>query len=75
MKIGDTIPYIICISEPPNDLIAARAFHPDDVGREGSTLKIDYEWYLSNQIYPPVARLCEPIEETDSARIADCLGI
>lgn len=34
----------------------------------------DKEWYLANQIHPPIGRLCEPIDGTDSARIADCLG-
>lgn len=37
--------------------------------------KADYDWYLANQIHPPLARLCDPIDETDSKRIADCLGL
>ena len=36
---------------------------------------LDYDWYLSNQVHPPIARLCEPIAETDSRRLADCLGL
>lgn len=35
---------------------------------------VDYEYYLSQQILPPVERLCEPIEGTDRARLAECLG-
>lgn len=31
--------------------------------------------YLSNQIHPPVSRLVDVIEGTDSARIAECLGL
>jgi hypothetical protein len=27
------------------------------------------------QVHPVVSRLCAPIEGTDAARIADCLGI
>lgn len=34
----------------------------------------DYEYYLSQQILPPVDRLCDPIEGTDKARLAECLG-
>ena len=34
----------------------------------------DYEYYLSQQILPPIERLCEPIEGTDRARLANCLG-
>lgn len=37
-------------------------------------LPIDVTWYLSNQILPPVARLCGPIEETNAGKIAHCLG-
>jgi hypothetical protein len=34
----------------------------------------DYEYYLSLQVLPPIERLCEPIEGTDRARLAECLG-
>ena len=81
-KVGDVIPYVICQGD--SNLIAARAHHPDDFAQPSSTLiigkftdifiKIDKEWYLANQIHPPIGRLCEPIDGTDSARIADCLG-
>ncbi|KAJ3040454.1 DNA-directed DNA polymerase alpha catalytic subunit pol1 [Rhizophlyctis rosea] len=73
-KVGDTIPYVICEGDT-GGLIAARAYHPDEVLREGSGRKIDVEWYLSNQIHPPVSRLCQPIEGTDPGRIAECLGL
>ena len=33
------------------------------------------EWYLYKQIFPPVERLCAPIEGTDALRLADCLGL
>ena len=34
----------------------------------------DYSYYLAKQILPPIERLCAPIDCTDSARIAECLG-
>ena len=34
----------------------------------------DAKYYLANQIHPVVCRLCDPIEGTDSAHIAECLG-
>jgi hypothetical protein len=71
-KAGDTIPYVIC--EGSDASMAGRAHHPDEVAKEGSGLKLDFEWYLSNQIHPPVARLCQPIEGTEGARLAECLG-
>ena len=36
--------------------------------------KIDFEWYLTQQVHAAIIRLCEFFEETNSSRIADCLG-
>lgn len=33
------------------------------------------EYYLAHQIHPVVSRLCDPIEGTDSALIAEMLGM
>ena len=30
---------------------------------------------LRSQVHPVVSRLCAPIEGTDAARLADCLGL
>ena len=38
-------------------------------------LLLDYDHYISNQILPPIERLCEPIEGTDRSRLAECLGM
>lgn len=35
----------------------------------------DYKYYLAHQILPPIERLCDPIEGTDRARLAECLGM
>ena len=35
---------------------ASRAYHPEEVRKSGGRLHLDVEWYLSNQILPPVAR-------------------
>eukprot|EP00808_Paulinella_micropora_P011422 g78076.t1 len=76
VRVGDFIPYIICEQKDPSDTtLAARAYHPSEVMKADSGLKIDYRWYLSDQVLPPVARLCGPIEETDAARLAECLGL
>ena len=48
--------------------------HPTEVAKS-KTLKVDFEWYLSNQILPPIVRLCEPIEGTSAAQLAECLGL
>jgi DNA polymerase alpha subunit A len=78
---GDTIPYVIC--HPPQSQqqqqgsssgLADCAYHPDEV-RKDPSLKIDQLWYLQTQLHPPIARLCEHLEGTDSARLASCLGL
>jgi len=77
-RSGDVIPYIFCLGdngEAAKSAQADRAKHPDEVRRAGADLKIDYEYYLSQQILPPIERLCEPIEGTDRARLAECLGL
>ncbi|KAF9175853.1 DNA polymerase alpha catalytic subunit [Mortierella sp. AD011] len=76
-RAGDTIPYVICIDEnspTQKGSFAERAYHPDEVV-DGSGLKIDVEYYLNQQVHPPLDRLCGPIEGTDATRLAECLGL
>lgn len=73
-KNGDIIPYIIC--KGSETTLAARAHHPDELtGENPDKLEVDFNWYLANQIHPPVSRLCAPIEGTDIPRLANCLGL
>ncbi|KAF8655036.1 hypothetical protein AX16_003272 [Volvariella volvacea WC 439] len=77
-KAGDVISYIFCIAEgeqAAKTAQAERAKHPDEVRRGGADVKIDYEFYLSQQVLPPIERLCDPIEGTDRVRLAECLGL
>ncbi|KAL4066177.1 hypothetical protein J3A83DRAFT_4433487 [Scleroderma citrinum] len=78
-KAGDVIPYVFCVGkgeEASKGAQADRAKHPDELKKAApGELSIDYEHYLSNQILPPIERLCEPIEGTDRARLAECLGL
>ncbi|OCF33996.1 DNA polymerase alpha subunit A [Kwoniella heveanensis BCC8398] len=78
VRAHDVIPYIMCLGEDGKGgktAQAERAFHPDDLRRQGSELKIDYDFYLDTQILQPVLRLCETIEGTERARLAECLGL
>jgi DNA polymerase alpha subunit A len=50
-----------------------RAYHVDEL-KTNENLKVDVKYYLSQQIHPVVSRLCDPIEGTDAARIAESLG-
>lgn len=79
VNIGDHIPYVICKEGPDGATPAQRAYHPDEVLRSiqdnTGEYTIDYEWYLTNQILPPISRLCEPIEGTSPAILSQCMGL
>jgi DNA polymerase alpha subunit A len=72
VRVGDFIPYVVCEGEGP---MAKRAYAPDMVTKSEGKLRVDRKWYLETQLLPPLARLTDPIEETDAARLADCLGL
>ncbi|KAI0244386.1 DNA-directed DNA polymerase alpha catalytic subunit pol1 [Massospora cicadina] len=71
---GTTIDYIICCTDDPSKPYAQRAFSADEVAKDPS-LKVDYDWYLSRQLLPPIARLCEPIDGITMAQLAESLGL
>jgi len=73
IKAGDTVAYVIC-DDGSGLAPTQRAYHVDEV-KESSTLKIDTQYYLAQQLHPVVSRLCDPIDGMDSARIAACLGL
>jgi DNA polymerase alpha subunit A len=67
------IPYIICQGEDKQ--YAKRAYTPDEVLKSEGSLTIDIDWYLSQQIYPPISRLIEYIEGIDGTFICECFGL
>lgn len=78
VRAHDVIPYILCVGADGKGARSAQAdhaFHPDDLRRQGSVLRIDYDLYLDGQVLQPVLRLCENIEGTERARLAECLGL
>ncbi|EFP82360.2 DNA-directed DNA polymerase alpha catalytic subunit pol1 [Puccinia graminis f. sp. tritici] len=78
-KAGDVIPYIFCLGEDGSSSTrsaqADKARHPDELRLADSPWKIDYDYYLSLQVLPPIERMCDPIEGTDRCRLAECLGL
>lgn len=72
MSIGEHIQYVICTDEDMKKSPAQRAYAPEEVVK--GNLQIDLDYYLKNQLHPAIARICDPIEGTDSAMIAECLG-
>lgn len=55
--------------------VASRAFHPDDFRRAAGELHIDTNWYLVQQIFPPIQRICEGIGSLSRDQLATALGI
>jgi DNA polymerase alpha subunit A len=76
ISAGMHIPYVVCKPLPgqPAGNVSTRAFSVDALKKDPS-LQIDTDWYFSQQLHPPISRLCAVIEGTDSARIAECLGL
>ncbi|KAJ3196293.1 hypothetical protein HK101_009401 [Irineochytrium annulatum] len=73
VRVGDTVPYVICVGE--SNALAGRAHHPDELRTQDTKLVIDFNYYLANQVLPPIARLLAPIESTNQGRLAECLGL
>ncbi|XP_075450380.1 DNA polymerase alpha catalytic subunit isoform X1 [Ascaphus truei] len=72
VKAGDTISYVIC-QDGSNLSASQRAYAPEQLQKQ-ENLSIDTQYYLSQQVHPVVARICEPIDGIDSALIAAWLG-
>ncbi|KAI9867059.1 MAG: DNA-directed DNA polymerase alpha catalytic subunit pol1 [Trichoglossum hirsutum] len=75
IRVNDVMSYIVTGDSNSSESAAKRAFTPQDVMKPDSELKPDVEWYLIKQIFPPVERLCAPIDGTDAIRLAECLGL
>ncbi|KYR01843.1 DNA polymerase alpha catalytic subunit [Tieghemostelium lacteum] len=65
---GDQIPYVI--TKGSADWYS-RAKHPKDIENPED---IDYEWYLSQQILPPIQRITSPLG-TEVSQLAKWLGM
>jgi DNA polymerase alpha subunit A len=84
VAVGDYIPFVICQGAAELSY-AEKAYHPEEV--KNNQLQIgrlmtcaflrylDFQWYLAQQIHPPISRICDSIQGTDYAHIADCLGL
>ena len=72
IRKDDVISYIVTGSEEDGH-VADRSNTINEVRKD--SMKVDFEFYLSNQIFRPVERLCGLIEGTDVIRLAECLGL
>nr|CAB3264997.1 DNA polymerase alpha catalytic subunit [Phallusia mammillata] len=72
-KSGDIVSYIIC-DDGTSSPATHRAYTIDEL-KQSEKLSVDGNYYLAQQVHPVVTRLCDPIDGTDSALIAQCLGL
>ena len=58
-----------------NSSSTQRAYSTSELLKSPDTLKLDYKYYLTQQIHPVVTRLCEPIDGIDAFYVAQSLGL
>ena len=58
---GAVIEYVVCVDQGKTS-VAERSYHPKTVLKAEGMLQIDTQWYLAQQLHPPIWRLCEPID-------------
>ncbi|KAJ1549860.1 DNA polymerase alpha catalytic subunit, partial [Nowakowskiella sp. JEL0078] len=79
VRTGETIPYVVCVDKNPTvsmeSSLALKAQPPFELQKKDTPFRIDFDWYLENQVHPCVNRLFAPIEGSDSVQIAEMLGI
>ncbi|KAI1393780.1 uncharacterized protein F4822DRAFT_435748 [Hypoxylon trugodes] len=76
VRRGDVISYVVTgDSKTTSEPVAKRSYTPQDVMKSGSELKVDVEWYIGKQIFPPVERLCANITGTSTTQLAEQLGL
>ena len=73
--VNHRIKFLICTSaESKNFSFAERAYSPYEFNESNGKLRVDYTWYIDQQIMPPLMRLVQNINEIDVSQIADWLG-
>ncbi|KAJ8123307.1 hypothetical protein ONZ43_g711 [Nemania bipapillata] len=76
IRRGDVISYVVTgDSKTSSEHVAKRAYTLQDVTKKDSDLKVDVEWYIGKQIFPPVERLCANITGTSTSQLAEQLGL
>ncbi|KAF7638725.1 DNA polymerase [Meloidogyne graminicola] len=73
LRQGDIVKYIIC-TDGTNNPPMQRGYHSSEI-LDNEQLSVDKNYYLSQQIHPIVMRICEPIAEMDSYKVAEILGL
>lgn len=70
LGVGDFITYVICRKDAEAQIPV-----PLEIAEKDSSYVVDADWYLATQVFPPISRLCSPIPEIETERIAVSLGL
>lgn len=81
--VNNFIPYVICKVDPnaaeggagKKLSLGEMAFSPEEFMDKKRNLQIDTEWYITNQLLPPITRLIEHIDGIEVDFVAQCLGV
>ena len=78
--VNHFINFVICKVSTPQEkakrvMIGDMAFHPDEFLDRKNNLEIDTEWYITQQLLPPISRLIEHIDGIEIDFVAQCLGV
>jgi DNA polymerase alpha subunit A len=76
VRVGDLIPYVICEDKAEGDAkghLSEKAFHVDELRK--APRRLDIEWYLSTQVYPPVLRICTHVQSFVPQMLSEAMGI
>lgn len=75
--VNNFIPYLICTTaeDIAKSGLGAKAYHPDELLASKGQINIDIDWYITQQIFPPIQRLIEHIDGINMDFIASCFGI
>lgn len=74
LRAGDVIEYVICTDES-SESANQRGYTLEEMSTGGTALKIDKDYYLCQQIYPAVSRICDKLPFTNAYAIAEAMGI
>lgn len=78
--VNNFIPYVICKNSSNTDkgrkaVIGDFSYSPDEYMDKKRCLQIDSDWYITQQLLPPITRLIEHIDGIEVDFVAQCLGV
>lgn len=74
LKSGDTVEYVVC-ADNSNESANQRAYTLAEMAQRPDELKLDYEYYLCQQIHPIMTRICDKLPITNAYVLAEMLGV